>query len=213
MVVAADLDAVTLDALGTLVELADPVPGLGRALAAHGVERKYADVSRAFAAEVEYYLPRAHTGSDLATLTTLRRDCAGVFLDACQADLDPVAFAPDFDAAIGFRLLPNVVPALDALQAAGLSLACVANWDVSLTEHLEGLGLTQHFDVTVSSAEAGAQKPDPRPFELALERLRVSASRALHCGDSDADREGAARAGLAFEPDPVATLPERLGIR
>jgi len=213
VVVAADLDAVTLDALGTLVELADPVPGLGRALAAHGVERKYADVSRAFAAEVEYYLPRAHTGSDLATLTTLRRDCAGVFLDACQADLDPVAFAPDFDAAIGFRLLPNVVPALDALQAAGLSLACVANWDVSLTEHLEGLGLTQHFDVTVSSAEAGAQKPDPRPFELALERLRVSASRALHCGDSDADREGAARAGLAFEPDPVATLPERLGIR
>jgi putative hydrolase of the HAD superfamily len=213
MVLAADLDAVTLDALGTLVELADPVPALRRALASYGVERRDAEVSRAFAAEVEYYLPRAHTGSDLATLTTLRRDCAGVFLDACEADLDPAAFAPDFDAAIGFRLLPDVVPALDALQAAGLSLACVANWDVSLADHLEGLGLMQSFDVTVSSAEAGAQKPDPRPFELALERLGVQASRALHCGDSDADREGAARAGLEFEPDPVATLPERLGIQ
>ena len=213
MIVAADLDVVTLDALGTLVELADPVPGLRRALATHGVEREDADVGPAFAAEVDYYLPRAHKGGDPEALTKLRRDCAAVFLEACQADLDPTAFAPDFDAAIEFRLLPDVVPALDALQAAGFSLACVANWDISLTDHLEGLGLTQRFQATVSSAEAGSQKPDPRPFELALERLGVPASRALHCGDSDADREGAARAGLAFEPDPVATLPERLGIR
>ena len=213
MIVAADLDVVTLDALGTLVELADPVPGLRRALATHGVEREDADVGHAFAAEVDYYLPRAHKGGDPEALTKLRRDCAAVFLEACQADLDPTAFAPDFDAAIEFRLLPDVVPALDALQAAGFSLACVANWDISLTDHLEGLGLTQRFQATVSSAEAGSQKPDPRPFELALERLGVPASRALHCGDSDADREGAARAGLAFEPDPVATLPERLGIR
>lgn len=213
MAAAADLDAVTLDALGTLVELADPVPGLRRALTAHGVEREDGDVGRAFAAEVEYYLPRAHTGSDPETLRALRQDCTGVFLDACEADLDPVVFAPDFDAAIAFRLLPDVIPALDALRAAGLSLACVANWDISLSDHLERLGLAQHFDATVSSAEATAQKPDPQPFELALERLRVPASRALHCGDSDADREGAARAGLAFEPDPVATLPERLGIR
>ena len=213
MVAAADLDVVALDALGTLVELVDPAPGLRQALAAHGVEREDADVGHAFAAEVAYYLPRAHTGSDPETLTTLRQDCAGVFLEACQADLDPAAFAPDFDAAIGFRLLPNVVPALDALQAAGLLLACVANWDVSLADHLERLGLTQRLGVTVSSAEARVQKPDPRPFELALERLGVPASRALHCGDSEADREGAARAELAFEPDPVATLPERLGIR
>jgi putative hydrolase of the HAD superfamily len=213
MVVAANLDAVTLDALGTLVELADPVPGLRRALAARGVVREETEVGRAFAAEVEYYLPRAHSGSDSERLMALRKDCAAVFLDACQADLDPAAFAPDFDATIEFRLLPGVVEALDALQAAGLSLACVANWDISLSEHLEALGLTQRFNATVSSAEAGARKPDPRPFELALERLGVPALRALHCGDSDADREGAARAGLVFEPDPVATLPQRLGIR
>jgi putative hydrolase of the HAD superfamily len=213
MAMAANLDVITLDALGTLVELADPVPGLQRALAAHGVEREDAEVGHAFAAEVEYYLPRTHTGSDPESLTRLRQDCAGVFLDACDADLDPAVFAPAFDAAIEFRLLPNVLPALDAFEAAGLSLACVANWDISLTAHLKRLDLTRRFHATVSSAEAGAQKPDPRPFELALERLGVQASRALHCGDSDADREGAARAGLEFEPDPVATLPERLGIR
>ena len=136
MVEAANLDEITLDALGTLVELADPVPGLRRALAAHGFEREDAEVGHAFAAEVEYYLPRAHTGSDPESLTTLQQDCAGVFLEACEADLDPAVFAPAFGAAIEFRVLPNVLPALDALEAAGLSLACVANWDISLTAHL-----------------------------------------------------------------------------
>jgi putative hydrolase of the HAD superfamily len=34
----------------------------------------------------------------------------------------------------------------------------------------------------------------------------------LHVGDEDADRGGAAAAGLAFAPPPVATLPERLGL-
>jgi FMN phosphatase YigB (HAD superfamily) len=213
MAMAKDLDAVTLDALGTLVGLADPVPALRRALAAHGVERKDAEVARAFAAEVEYYLPRAHTGSDPETLRTLQRECAAVFLGACEGGLEPATFAPDFGAAIEFRLLPGVTEALAALRAAGLGLACVANWDISLTEHLEALCLSKSFEVIVSSADAGAQKPDPRPFALALARLGVPASRALHCGDSEADREGAARAGLAFEPDPVATLPERLGIR
>lgn len=213
MAVAAEIDVVTLDALGTLVELADPIPGLRRALAVHGVSREDAEVARAFAAEVAHYLPRAHTGRDAETLAALQRDCAAVFLDACRAEVDAATFAPSFGAAIEFRLLPGVPTALDALQSAGLSLACVANWDISLTDHLEALDLTERFDAIVSSAEAGAQKPDPRPFELALERLGVPASRTLHCGDSEPDREGAAGAGLAFEPDPVATLPERLGIR
>jgi putative hydrolase of the HAD superfamily len=213
MTKAAGLDAVTLDALGTLVELGDPVAGLRRGLAKHGVERENRDVATGFAAEVAYYLPRAHTGADPETLAALRRDCAAVFLEACRAEIDPTAFAPDFAAAIEFRLLPDVVPTLDALRAGGLSLACVANWDVSLTDYLDVLGLTPLFDATASSAEAGAQKPDPRPFELALKRLGVSPGRSVHCGDSDADRDGAARAGLAFEPVPVATLPERLGLR
>jgi hypothetical protein len=44
-----------------------------------------------------------------------------------------------------------------------------------------------------------------------LERLDVPAERTLHIGDGDSDRDGAAAAGLAFEPVPLATLPERLG--
>jgi putative hydrolase of the HAD superfamily len=93
-----------------------------------------------------------------------------------------------------------------------LALACVSNWDVSLRSQLGRAGLGGLFDTVVSSAEAGAAKPDPVVFRLALDRLGVPPARALHVGDGDADREGAAAAGLVFEPTPLATLPERLGL-
>ena len=103
--------------------------------------------------------------------------------------------------------------ALDDLRAAGLVLACVANWDVSLHEHLDRLGLAWRFAAVLPSAEAGVEKPDPAIFHAALARLGVAAGRALHIGDEETDRAGAAAAGIAFEPVPLATLPERLGLR
>jgi putative hydrolase of the HAD superfamily len=151
-------------------------------------------------------------GRDVQSLATLRRDCVEVFLTALGADLDAAEFVPAFMAAIRFRLADDALACLDALRAAGLSLACVANWDVSLRDHLELAGVSNRFQVVLSSAEAGAEKPDPRIFGLALAELRIEPARALHVGDEEADRAGAAAAGLAFEPTPLATLAERLGL-
>jgi HAD superfamily hydrolase (TIGR01509 family) len=208
----ADLDAVTVDAMGTLVELDDPTERLVAALAAAGVERPRADVAAAFRAEVEYYVPRAHEGRDEASLADLGRRCTAVFLQHLGDPLDAEDFAPAFVGSIAFRPLHGAAAALARLQGAGLALACVSNWDVSLAGHLERAGLAGFFATIVSSAEAATPKPDPGVFRLALERLGVSAGRALHVGDGDADRDGAAAAGLAFEPAPLATLPERLGL-
>ena len=63
----ADLDAVTIDAYGTLVELADPVPALTEGLRALGVECDADTVKQAFAKEVAYYRGRSHEGRDDAT--------------------------------------------------------------------------------------------------------------------------------------------------
>ena len=206
------LDAVTVDALGTLVELGEPYERLRAALAERGADREREAVAKAFAAEVAYYLPRAHAGRDEASLAALRVACAGVFLDALGAELDAGEFAPDFAGALRFRALDGAEQSLARLRAAGLALACVSNWDLSLAAYLEDAGLAHHFDAVVSSAEAGAPKPDEAVFRLALERLGVPPERALHVGDGDGDRQGAAAAGLAFEPTPLATLPERLQI-
>jgi HAD superfamily hydrolase (TIGR01509 family) len=207
-----ELDAVTVDAFRTLVELADPTPALGRALSRRGQERDQETVRRAFETEVAYYVPHAHEGRDGPSLLALRTQCARLFLETADAQIEPSEFVDDFVGALEFRPIPGALGALARLRSSGLALACVANWDVSLAEYLGRAGIAGSFDEIVSAAEAGAQKPEPRIFQLALERLAVAPERALHIGDDEVDRSGAGAAGLAFEPVPLETLPARLGL-
>jgi putative hydrolase of the HAD superfamily len=209
---AAELDAVTIDAFGTLVELNDPVGRLGEALAERGAEREHGRVAQAFAAEVEYYLVHKVEGADPASLADLRRRCSSVFLESAGAELDPGEFTPAFVEALVFRPLDGVPEALATLRAAGLGLACVTNWDAGIGEQLERAGLSHSLDLVVSSAEVGAEKPDPRVFQEALARLGVASHRALHVGDGEEDKAGARAAGLSFAEAPLATLPGRLGL-
>jgi len=97
-----DLDAVTVDALGTIVALRDPVPALHAGLASRGIERESDAVATAFAAEAAFYVPRSHEGRTPETLAVLRRDCVAVFLSALDAPLEPEAFVDDFVAALEF---------------------------------------------------------------------------------------------------------------
>jgi putative hydrolase of the HAD superfamily len=206
-----ELEAVTIDAYGTLVTLRDPVPALRAALASRGMERSSADVRRAFEAEVAFYVARSHEGRDEATLALLRRDCAGVFLEALHVELNAGEFAPAFVSALTFTELPGARDACLELARAGLRLAVVSNWDVGLHDHLGALGLNAVVDIVVTSAEAGAPKPAPAVFELALARLGVDdAARAVHIGNAAADEEGAKAAGLRFEPAPLADAVRRI---
>jgi putative hydrolase of the HAD superfamily len=204
------VEAVTIDAYGTLVTLRDPVPSLQEALAARGVERGVGDVEEAFRAEVAYYVPRSHEGRDDATLALLRRDCARVFLEAAGADLAPEEFAPAFVEALVFEAVGGATDACRALAEAGLRLAVVSNWDVGLHDQLARLGLTAIIGEVVTSAEAGAPKPDPAVFRLALSRLGVTPGSAVHVGDAPADEEGARAAGVRFEPAPLADAARRI---
>jgi HAD superfamily hydrolase (TIGR01509 family) len=201
------VDAVTIDAFGTLVTLRDPVPALVHALRARGVERTPAEVADALRVETDHYIPRSHEGRDEATLALLRRDCAQVFLDAAAAPLDPDEFAPVYIDSLVFDAIPGALEAARALSERGVPTAVVSNWDVGLHDHLRRLGL----DLPVfTSAEAGAPKPDPAIFRLALERLGVPPERALHVGDSPADEEGARAAGMQFRPAPLADAVREL---
>jgi putative hydrolase of the HAD superfamily len=192
------IDAVTLDAYGTLVELDDHVGRLQAELADAGVERDQAAVERAFAQEVEHYQRHKCEGRDAASLAELRRDCARVFTEAIGADVD---FTDALQRALAFRPLPGVLDALSSLRAHGLALAVVSNWDCSLAERLLEAGID--VEIAVSCAEAGAAKPDPTIFRIALERLGVQPGRTLHVGDTADDEHGARAAGLQFAPAPL----------
>jgi HAD superfamily hydrolase (TIGR01509 family) len=204
----AELDAVTVDASGTLVQLADPVPALGENLAALGVERDAEAVARAFAKEAAYYREHSFEGRDDESLYDLRRRCVAIILDELGSELAPEAFVDGFVAAMRFELLPEAGPALQALRRHGLSVAVVSNWDFGLPQQLDGLGLAGVPVVT--SAEAGAPKPDPAVFTRALELLGVRPERALHIGDSDSDEQGARGAGMQFAAAPLAQAVEAL---
>ena len=172
----ADLDAVTLDAYGTLVTLVDPVPGLVDALAERGARRSPEVVLAGFERESEHYARRVSEGYDAESLERLRRDCAGVFLDAVGAELDAEEFAPAYIDAIRFEVLPGVIDSLERLRAAGLELAVVGNWDFSLHQRLAELGLGHYFRVVVHAA----RKPSPDGLWQALATLGIEPQRAVH---------------------------------
>jgi HAD superfamily hydrolase (TIGR01509 family) len=207
-----ELDAVTVDAMGTLVDLDDPVGRLGQALQRWNVERPREQVGAAFRDEVAYYLAHKLEAEDAEELADLRRRCAAVFLEGVGAEIEPAEFSPAFVDSMVFAPVAGAVTALERLGSAGLALACVSDWDIGLEEQLAKIELDHYFQTVVTSAEAGAPKPEPPIFEETLRRLAVEPGRALHVGDGDGDREGARRAGLAFEPVPLATVPERLGL-
>jgi HAD superfamily hydrolase (TIGR01549 family) len=99
----------------------------------------------------------------------------------------------------------GVRDALDRLREMGLKLVVVSNANGKLKVLFERLGLTRRFDVILDSAEEGVEKPDPRLFEIALERSGARREDTLHVGDLyHVDVEGARSAGLdAILLDPA----------
>lgn len=62
---------------------------------------------------------------------------------------------------------------------------------------IDQLGIRIEFDCIVVSEEAGVKKPDPRIFEIALNKLGVMAGECLFVGDHPAnDIGGASTAGM-----------------
>ena len=200
----ADLDAVTFDANGTLVRLVDPVPELEQRLRERGIDRSVEAIRQAFEAEGRVYSGRAALAHNPTAFATVQRDCTGVFLEELDAALDPDEFTPWYVDAMRFEPVPGAFASLQRLRRCGLELAVVANFDPTLRVRLEELGLAHALSVVVTPVDAGAAKPDPRIFELALERLRVAPERALHIGDGAVDEEGAAAAGMNFAWTPIS---------
>jgi putative hydrolase of the HAD superfamily len=97
--------------------------------------------------------------------------------------LSDVLYATFTDPA-NYELFDDVEQTLDELEAAGLVLAIVSNFEVWLEELLERLGVRDRFRVRVISGIEGIEKPDRRIFELALERLSLDPADAIYVGDN-----------------------------
>ncbi len=199
-----DRRAVLLDALGTLLELEPPAARLRVELASRlDAHVSLAQAQAAIGAEIAYYRAHLDEGRDPAALASLRRRCAEVLVEALPRGVRELVPAGDgivelLLASLHFRPFADALGALPRLRERGALLVVVSNWDVSLHEVLERIGLTPYLDGVVTSAEVGARKPDPAIFERALGLAGVPASAALHVGDTLAeDVAGAQNAGIA----------------
>ena len=103
-----------------------------------------------------------------------------------------------FRDAASWAIFPDVEETLSGLEARGLTLAIVSNWDSHLPKLLDALDLSRRFSAIAVSAIEETGKPDPEIFRRCCERLRLSPSECLHVGDSRReDYEGARSAGLS----------------
>jgi HAD superfamily hydrolase (TIGR01509 family) len=91
----------------------------------------------------------------------------------------------------------EVRPALASLRARGLRLVVVSNANGRLHHMFGRIGLLDAFDLVLDSHHEGVEKPDPRYFEIALQRSGATAASTIHVGDLyHVDVVGARAAGI-----------------
>lgn len=193
--------AVLFDAVGTLIHLREPV-GATYARVAGGGDP--AALQAAFVTALRSQPPMVFPALDGAAADAAERRWWQEVVEAVFAGAGTALPAGAFDAlwryyagAAAWQAAPGAHALLDDLRGRGRRTGMVSNFDHRLPAVLDALDLAARLDVVVLPRDAGAAKPDPRIFHLALARLGVAAGDALYVGDDAADDiAGAAAAGM-----------------
>jgi putative hydrolase of the HAD superfamily len=92
---------------------------------------------------------------------------------------------------------PGTFEALEAYKSAGYKLAIVSNAEGQVEADAKRFGLAKYFDVIIDSHIVGVAKPDPRIFQITLERLGLGPDEVRFTGDIySVDIAGARAAGI-----------------
>jgi putative hydrolase of the HAD superfamily len=82
-----------------------------------------------------------------------------------------------------WSLYDDVPPVLNQLKVAGRKTGIISNWEPSLEQFCLKMGLAHAVQVAVSSGVEGIEKPSPRIFQIAMERMEVEPENCLFVGD------------------------------
>jgi 2-haloacid dehalogenase len=185
-------DVLTFDCYGTLIDWeAGIASGLLAMLEAHGVQATSEDVLATYA---------GHEAELEAGPYRLYRDVLGLAMGALGTDygVEPTASEiAAFGGSVGdWPAFPDSAAALQRLHRR-FRLGVITNCDDDLfAASTRRLGVT--FDWVVTAQQAQRDKPNPRGFELAFERIGLPTSRILHVAQSlFHDHVTAKRLGLA----------------
>jgi HAD superfamily hydrolase (TIGR01549 family) len=191
---------VFLDAGGVIIT--PNWPRLSEALARRGIE-----ASAAALAEAEPYVKLAIDHAPTIQATDDHRrgyvyfdqilERAGIAATrATEAAVEELVAFNDREGAWDV-VTPGAVAALERLRGAARRLVVVSNSNGRVRRILRRVGLEPLVDLVVDSHEEGVEKPDPRIFEIALERSGADRAATIHCGDIyHVDVVGARAAGI-----------------
>jgi putative hydrolase of the HAD superfamily len=199
-------EGLLLDAMGTLIGLRRSVGSTYAAFAAeHGLSVEAEAINAVFPQLFRAAPALAFPGLEGAALLEAERAWWVELIAGCMKEcghpgplpegLGPALFAY-YASAEPWQVYADVPEHLQRWRSAGLKLAVVSNFDQRLHGLLHQLDLAPWLDAVVVSSAVGAAKPDPRPFQRALELLQLPAAAAWHIGDSPEDEAGARAAGL-----------------
>jgi|TARA_B110000116_G_scaffold272152_1_gene295449 putative hydrolase of the HAD superfamily len=109
------------------------------------------------------------------------------------------------------HLIAGSLEVLDELSIRGHKMYILTNGFEEVQHHkVERSGLSSYFQMVLTSDALGYKKPNPKIFDLALEKTRSRAENTLIIGDSlEADVVGAREAGwgqIYFNPDSTPHL-------
>jgi len=187
----AGIRACVFDAYGTLFDVHSAV---GRLRARIGGE---ADALSQLwrTKQLEYTWLRALMGrhADFWQVT-----CDALDYALARHEIDPEAIRePLLQAYLTLDSYPEVPAMLERLQAAGFKRAILSNGEPRMLQAgAQSAGIAELLDAVLSVEEVGVFKPDPRVYQLAVDRLGV-APQAIAFQSSNAwDVHGAATFGL-----------------
>lgn len=176
--------AVLFDVGETLVHPAPSFPELfARILGTAGHERDADDVVAASAMVMQRFSEASRDGDRWTlTLESSRAFWLGVYermlasLGLPSADGLRETLYEGFTDLDNYALFDDVPETLDALEATGVMLGIVSNFEAWLEELLGSLGVRDRFPVRVISGLEGVEKPDPEIYRLALDRVGAAAA-------------------------------------
>ncbi|UCB42586.1 MAG: HAD-IA family hydrolase [Dehalococcoidales bacterium] len=107
---------------------------------------------------------------------------AGINADTVLAE-KAITRLRELNAGRRFALYDDVIPTVRMLKERRLTIGLLTNIRRGIHEICQELELEPYLDFIISPAEAGADKPNPAIFQLALDRGGVEAGETIYVGD------------------------------
>ncbi|MBI4872422.1 MAG: HAD-IA family hydrolase [Candidatus Riflebacteria bacterium] len=207
-----DVKLVLLDVGNTLLFV--DYPYLARAAQSVGA-RLSARAIRQAEAHARVEVDRVVQGTDCGTDASRWRQYYKTMLTGAGLEdglfdrLEPILRRRHDETGLWILVRPWTKPVLARLREAGYRLAVVSNADGRVESWLRKKGMARHFDAILDSRVVGIEKPDPRIFEMALDRTGFAPHQAIHVGDLySVDVLGARKAGVTpILLDPLGLHP------